>query len=45
VLGWELSDHDMAALSSFTINTRMVDGSFFVSPHGPYNSLHDLWDE
>ena len=45
VLGWELSDEDMAALSSFTVNTRMVDGGFFVSPHGPYTSAHDLWDE
>jgi len=35
----------MAALSSFTMNTRMVDGSFFVSPHSPYKTLHDFWDE
>ena len=39
VLGWELSDADMELLSSFTVNTRMVDGSFFVGPQGPYRTL------
>ena len=24
---------------------RMVDGSFWVSPAGPFRSLPDLWDE
>jgi hypothetical protein len=24
---------------------RMVDGSFWLSPFGPYKQLHELWDD
>ena len=42
---WELSASDMAALSALPTQLRMVDGSYFLSPDGPYKTLQDLWDE
>lgn len=45
VQGWSLSEEDMHTLNSLPLQCRMVDGSFWLSPHGPYRTLRDLWDE
>jgi alcohol dehydrogenase (NADP+) len=44
VLTWSISDADMAKLSSLEYQHRMVPGSFWVSPEGPYTEEHMLWD-
>ena len=43
--GWLLDDNDMAALDSLSTQCRMVDGSFWLSPFGPYKTLTELWDD
>jgi len=44
VLSWELNKDDMNTLSTLPVNQRMVDGSFWLNPKGPYRTLQDLWD-
>ena len=41
---WMLTDEDVARLSSFKTQCRMVHGGVFLSPAGPYRTLKDLWD-
>jgi diketogulonate reductase-like aldo/keto reductase len=41
---WQLSDSDVALLSGFSAQCRMVHGGVFLSPAGPYRTLKDLWD-
>ena len=43
--GWSLDDDDMAALDGLSTQCRMVDGSFWLSPFGPYKMLNELWDD
>eukprot|EP00959_Pyramimonas_sp_CCMP1952_P330886 6928997-Pyramimonas_sp.AAC.1 len=38
---WELSAADMDALSSLPTQQRMVDGSFWLNPSGPYRTLEE----
>ena len=45
VMGWALSDADMATLNALTPQTRMVHGGLFLSQEGPYKTMEDLWDE
>jgi diketogulonate reductase-like aldo/keto reductase len=45
VLSWRLPEDDERKLGSLALQQRMVDGSFWLSPRGPYRTLHDLWDE
>eukprot|EP00210_Caulerpa_lentillifera_P001169 g1125.t1 len=45
VFDWELSDEDYKRLSSLHPQTRMLDGSFFMNPEGPYRTVEELWDE
>lgn len=45
VWDWELSTEDFQAISSLAYQQRMVDGSFWIDPRGPYKTLQDLWDE
>ena len=45
VLGWRLDEDDMAALDTLANQCRMVDGSFWLSPFGPYKVLSELWDD
>jgi diketogulonate reductase-like aldo/keto reductase len=45
MVGWQLPEHAMAALSAMPLQTRMVHGAMFLSPAGPYRTLTDLWDE
>lgn len=42
---WELSDEQMADLSSIEPQTRMLHGEFWLNPKGPYKTMSDLWDE
>jgi len=39
-----LGEISMEELSSLHYQRRMVDGSVFLSPSGPYKCLADLWD-
>eukprot|EP00887_Chlorella_sp_A99_P004120 scaffold23.g4120.t1 len=41
---WRLPEDDFKALSSLPTQMRMLDGSWLVSPEGPYRSLEELWD-
>ncbi len=45
VFDWELSDEQMAELSSIEPQARMLHGEFWLKPDGPYKTLADLWDE
>ena len=45
VIGWKLADDDMSALDRLDTQCRMVDGSFWLSPFGPYKNLGELWDD
>ncbi|DBA96512.1 hypothetical protein WJX77_003634 [Trebouxia sp. C0004] len=45
VMGWELSHEDYHKLCNLPIQMRMVNGSFWLHPRGPYKALHDLWDD
>lgn len=45
VMSWTLSDEDFRQLCSLNCQMRMVNGSFWLHPRGPYKTLHDLWDE
>ena len=44
VLDWSLDEEDARALSELPTRRRMVDGSLWLSPLGPYKTLEDLWD-
>ncbi len=44
VVKWELSEEDMRALSSLKTQMRMLDGSMFTDPGGPYKTPSDIWD-
>ena len=44
VFSWELPAEDFARLSALAHQAKMVDGSFFISPRGPYRTLEDFWD-
>lgn len=39
VLDWKLTMDDMQQLSNLCVNQRMVDGSYWVNPQGPYRTL------
>ena len=39
VLDWSLDGADLAALSGLEYQARMVDGSFLLSPAGPYKCV------
>uniref|UniRef100_A0A7S0WSD9 NADP-dependent oxidoreductase domain-containing protein n=1 Tax=Pyramimonas obovata TaxID=1411642 RepID=A0A7S0WSD9_9CHLO len=43
--GWELSQEDMAALSDWTPQYRLLHGAFHTGPSKAYKTLRDLWDE
>ncbi|KAA6421553.1 MAG: hypothetical protein FRX49_08497 [Trebouxia sp. A1-2] len=45
VMGWELSHEDYHKLCNLPGQMRMVNGSFWLHPRGPYKTLHDLWDD
>lgn len=45
VMGWEISAEDYNKLCSLSTQMRMVNGSFWLHPRGPYKSLKDLWDD
>ncbi len=45
VLSWQLPEQAMARLCARQLQQRMVDGSFWMHPKGPYRSLAELWDE
>ena len=45
VLDWELSDEQMATLSSIGAQERLLHGKFWCKANGPYKTLADLWDE
>ena len=42
---WTLDEEDISALDSLKTQCRMVDGSFWLSPFGPYKVLGELWDD
>ena len=44
VHSWEIPEQDYKALCGLGTQTKMVDGSFFLSPAGPFRTLDDLWD-
>ena len=41
---WEIPAEEYAMLCGLSTQTKMVDGSVWVSPQGPYKTLDDLWD-
>ena len=43
--GWKLSLEDMAALSGWTPQYRLLHGAFHTGPSKPYKTLRELWDE
>ena len=47
VFDWELSEVQMAELSAIEplSQMRMLHGTFWLNPEGPYRTLEDLWDE
>jgi diketogulonate reductase-like aldo/keto reductase len=45
VLSWRLPEEAERRLGGLGLQQRMVDGSFWLSPKGPYRTLRDLWDE
>ena len=44
VFDWDLEEEDYEKLNSLDVQKRMVDGSAFLSPVGPYRTLEDFWD-
>ncbi|KAG2499557.1 hypothetical protein HYH03_002502 [Edaphochlamys debaryana] len=44
VMDWEIPADLFQQLSAIPHQARMVDGSFWVNPQGPYVTIHDLWD-
>jgi diketogulonate reductase-like aldo/keto reductase len=45
VFDWCLPEEDVRLIDAVAPRHRMVDGSFWLSPKGPYKTLEDLWDE
>ncbi len=45
VFDWRLDQPDFDRLSQLATQLRMVDGSIWLSPRGPYRKLSELWDE
>ena len=45
VLDWELGAEDYAALCALPVQQRMVNGSMWLNPQGPYRTMEELWDE
>ncbi|GFR45268.1 hypothetical protein Agub_g6374 [Astrephomene gubernaculifera] len=45
VFDWEIPADMYDKLSKLPYQQRMVDGSFWINPAGPYKTLQDLWDE
>lgn len=43
VFSFSLTDAQMLALSSVDSQTRACDGSFWLSPAGPYRTIEELW--
>lgn len=44
VTSWALCAEDYNKLCNMTTQMRMVNGSFWLHPKGPYVTLNDLWD-
>ncbi|KAK9822921.1 hypothetical protein WJX74_005008 [Apatococcus lobatus] len=42
-LDWQLPQVAFEALNNLDYQRRMVDGSFWVNPAGPYSNLEELW--
>lgn len=45
VFDWRLDQPDFDRLSQLATQLRMVDGSIWLHPQGPYRSLAELWDD
>ncbi|KAK9812757.1 hypothetical protein WJX72_003137 [[Myrmecia] bisecta] len=45
VFDWHMPADDFAELSALQPQMRMVDGSFWLHPAGPYKTLQDFWNE
>ena len=45
VHSWALSAEDYNKLCDLSTQMRMVNGSFWLHPKGPYITMDDLWDE
>ena len=45
VMSWELGRDDYIKLCNLHVQMRMVNGSFWLHPKGPYRTLGDLWDD
>jgi len=45
LFGWSLSEEQMAALSGFEQQHRLIEGKFVCKEDGPYKTPADLWDE
>ena len=45
VMSWALCAEDYNKLCNLTVQLRMVNGSFWLHPKGPYVTMKDLWDE
>ena len=45
VMSWTLCAEDYNKLCGLSTQMRMVNGSFWLHPKGPYVTLNDLWDE
>uniref|UniRef100_J3LVM7 NADP-dependent oxidoreductase domain-containing protein n=2 Tax=Oryza brachyantha TaxID=4533 RepID=J3LVM7_ORYBR len=43
IFDWELSEEDKQMIAGMP-QRRACRGEYFLSPDGPYKSLHDLWD-
>lgn len=40
---WQLTEEEFEKLSTFEEQYRMLDGSFWLHPQGPYKTVEDLW--
>ena len=45
VMSWTLCAEEYNKLCGLSTQMRMVNGSFWLHPRGPYVTLNDLWDE
>jgi len=45
VFGWELTAEQMGILNAIEPQVRMLHGSFWCNPKGPYKTVAELWDE
>ncbi|KAF0931325.1 hypothetical protein E2562_004474 [Oryza meyeriana var. granulata] len=43
IFDWELNEEDKRMIAGIP-QRRASQGEYFVSPDGPYKSIHDLWD-